>query len=69
VGGGNSAGQAALFLGSTCSEVHIVIRGGTLASSMSRYLIDQIERMPNISVLPHTRSPLSWATTGWIPWN
>jgi thioredoxin reductase (NADPH) len=55
VGGGNSAGQAALFLGSTCSKVYIAIRGPSLDTSMSRYLIDQIERMPHIEVLPHTQ--------------
>jgi thioredoxin reductase (NADPH) len=50
VGGGNSAGQAAMFLARTCSSVHIVIRGESLASSMSRYLIDQIDRHPLIDV-------------------
>jgi thioredoxin reductase (NADPH) len=55
VGGGNSAGQAALFLGSTCTKVSIAIRGPSLDTSMSRYLIDQIERMPHIEVLPHTQ--------------
>jgi thioredoxin reductase (NADPH) len=54
VGGGNSAGQAAMFLARTCSRVHIVIRGDGLASSMSRYLVDQIERHPIIEVLTHT---------------
>jgi thioredoxin reductase (NADPH) len=54
VGGGNSAGQAALFLARTCTEVNIVIRGETLATSMSRYLIDQIERHPHIRVSPRT---------------
>jgi thioredoxin reductase (NADPH) len=54
VGGGNSAGQAALFLARTCTEIRIVIRGESLASSMSRYLIDQIERHPHIRVSPHT---------------
>jgi thioredoxin reductase (NADPH) len=54
VGGGNSAGQAALFLARTCVEVHILIRGATLASSMSHYLIDQIEQHPLIHVLPHS---------------
>jgi thioredoxin reductase (NADPH) len=54
VGGGNSAGQAALFLARTCTEIHIVIRGESLASSMSRYLIDQIERHPHIRVAPRT---------------
>jgi thioredoxin reductase (NADPH) len=54
VGGGNSAGQAAMFLARICARVHLVIRGDTLASSMSRYLIDQIERHPLIEVLTHT---------------
>ncbi len=54
VGGGNSAGQAALYLGSTCSQVYIAIRGPSLETSMSRYLIDQIDRIPHIKVLPHT---------------
>ena len=51
VGGGNSAGQAALFLSRTSAEVHIVIRGESLLASMSRYLLDRIEQNPRISVL------------------
>src|SRR3982075_2442243 len=54
VGGGNSAGQAALFLARTCTEVHLVIRGQTLATSMSRYLIERIEQAPRIDVLYRT---------------
>jgi thioredoxin reductase (NADPH) len=54
VGGGNSAGQAALFLARTCTHVQLAIRGASLASSMSRYLIDQIERDRRISLLAHT---------------
>ena len=54
MGGGNSAGQAALYLARTCTDVRIVIRGQSLASSMSRYLIDQIERHPHINVSPRT---------------
>jgi thioredoxin reductase (NADPH) len=54
VGGGNSAGQAALFLAHVCVSVRIVIRGESLASSMSRYLIDQIERAPRIRVVART---------------
>lgn len=54
VGGGNSAGQAALFLARTCTSVRVVIRSDSLASSMSRYLIDQIERHPQIEVSPRT---------------
>ena len=52
VGGGNSAGQAALYLARTCTDVRIAIRGESLATSMSRYLIDQIERHPHVNVLP-----------------
>jgi thioredoxin reductase (NADPH) len=55
VGGGNSAGQAALFLSRTSPTVYILIRGASLESSMSRYLIDQIERHPRIEVRPHTQ--------------
>jgi thioredoxin reductase (NADPH) len=54
VGGGNSAGQAALFLARASLKVHILIRGATLESSMSRYLIDQIERDSDIQVLTLT---------------
>jgi thioredoxin reductase (NADPH) len=54
VGGGNSAGQAALFLSRSSAEVHVIIRGETLAASMSRYLVDQIERDPRIIVTPAT---------------
>jgi thioredoxin reductase (NADPH) len=55
VGGGNSAGQAALFLSRSSAEVHVIIRGETLEASMSRYLIDQIERNPRIIVTPRTQ--------------
>jgi thioredoxin reductase (NADPH) len=54
VGGGNSAGQAALYLARSCPEVRIVIRSESLARSMSRYLIDQIDRNPVIRILPRT---------------
>jgi len=55
VGGGNSAGQAAMFLSRSCTQVHIVIRGSSLTASMSRYLIDEIERSLRITVIPHTQ--------------
>src|ERR1035438_3591114 len=55
VGGGNSAGQAALFLSRGSARVHVIIRGETLQASMSRYLIDQIERDPRITVRPETQ--------------
>jgi thioredoxin reductase (NADPH) len=54
VGGGNSAGQAALFLARHCAQVAIAIRRDSLASSMSRYLIDQVDGHPKISVLAHS---------------
>jgi thioredoxin reductase (NADPH) len=50
VGGGNSAGQAALFLAEACSSVSIVIRGSDLGKSMSRYLVDRIIADPRIGV-------------------
>jgi thioredoxin reductase (NADPH) len=54
VGGGNSAGQAAVFLSQHASKVHMLVRGPSLAASMSRYLIDRIEATPNIELRPHT---------------
>ncbi|MEM6464199.1 MAG: FAD-dependent oxidoreductase [Pseudomonadota bacterium] len=54
VGGGNSAGQAAIYLSGFARSVKILIRGDSLQSSMSSYLIDRIERAENIDVLPHT---------------
>ncbi len=54
VGGGNSAGQAAVFLSQHAAKVNVLVRGPSLAASMSRYLIDRIEAAPNIELLPHT---------------
>jgi thioredoxin reductase (NADPH) len=54
-GGGNSAGQAALFLANAGSGVTIVIRGPDLAASMSRYLVDRIEADKRIGVRRNTR--------------
>jgi thioredoxin reductase (NADPH) len=54
VGGGNSAGQAAIFLASRVFRVYLLIRSGDLGKDMSRYLVDQIERQPRISVCLHT---------------
>jgi thioredoxin reductase (NADPH) len=54
VGGGNSAGQAAVFLCEHASKVRILVRGDGLAATMSRYLIDRIEAAPNIEVMPQT---------------
>ena len=55
VGGGNSAGQAALFLSRSCATVHVIIRRDLLDASMSRYLVDRIERNPRIVVWPSTQ--------------
>jgi thioredoxin reductase (NADPH) len=49
LGGGNSAGQAALFLARYARRVHVLTHGDSLDESMSRYLIDRIERTPNIT--------------------
>ena len=54
VGGGNSAGQAAVFLSQHATKVRIMVRGDGLGASMSRYLIDRIEAAPNIELLTHT---------------
>ena len=48
VGGGNSAGQAAVFLASVARRVHVLVRGPGLAETMSRYLVRRIEENPNI---------------------
>jgi thioredoxin reductase (NADPH) len=54
VGGGNSAGQAAIFLAARVSRVYVMIRGDDLNKSMSRYLVDQINRHPRVRVLSCT---------------
>jgi thioredoxin reductase (NADPH) len=55
VGGGNSAGQAAMFLTRFTDSVTIVIRGENLVESMSSYLIDNIEAAKEVTVLPNTQ--------------
>ncbi len=50
VGGGNSAGQAAVFLATVCKHVHLLVRANGLSESMSRYLIRRIEDAPNITL-------------------
>jgi thioredoxin reductase (NADPH) len=57
VGGGNSAGQAAVFLSANCRRVHVLVRSKGLADSMSRYLIRRIEETPNITL--HTRTEIT----------
>jgi thioredoxin reductase (NADPH) len=54
VGGASSAGQAAMHFSRYADKVHMLIRGDSLAKSMSRYLIDQIEATPNIVVETRT---------------
>ena len=54
VGGGNSAGQAAVFLAGTAKHVYLVVRGPCLAKMMSRYLISRIEANPRITLMAWT---------------
>lgn len=54
VGGGNSAGQSAMYLSNFAKKVYMVIRKKDLSSTMSQYLIDQINNTPNIEVLGET---------------
>jgi thioredoxin reductase (NADPH) len=54
VGGGNSAGQASVFLAQTAKHVHLLVRGENLVDTMSRYLIRRIEETPNITLHPYT---------------
>ena len=55
IGGGNSAGQAAVFLADSGSPVSVVIRGADLGKSMSRYLVDRIEAHPGIDVYTNSQ--------------
>jgi thioredoxin reductase (NADPH) len=54
VGGGNSAGQAAMFLSQTAKRVHMLIRAASLAATMSRYLVRRIEENQAITLHPYT---------------
>jgi thioredoxin reductase (NADPH) len=56
VGGGNAAGQAAVFLAQSARQVHMVVRSGGLAETMSRYLIRRIEESPRITL--HTKTEI-----------
>jgi thioredoxin reductase (NADPH) len=58
VGGGNSAGQAAVFLAGRCSHVHLLVRGKGLADTMSRYLIRRIDDTPNVTL--HAYTEITW---------
>jgi thioredoxin reductase (NADPH) len=54
VGGGNSAGQAAVYLAATCKRVNLLVRAGSLADTMSQYLIRRIADTPNIILRTRT---------------
>jgi len=54
VGGGNSAGQAAVFLAETAAKVHLLVRSSGIVDTMSRYLIRRIEECPSIELHTHT---------------
>jgi thioredoxin reductase (NADPH) len=54
VGGGNSAGQAAVFLAAHCAKVHMFVRAAGLSATMSQYLIERIEATPNIELSTQT---------------
>jgi thioredoxin reductase (NADPH) len=51
VGGGNSAGQAAVFLSNYAKKIHMLVRGPSLHETMSKYLIDRISALPNVEVV------------------
>ncbi len=55
IGGGNSAGQAAMYLSRTASHVHVLVRGGSLAASMSDYLLNRLEADPAITIHYNTQ--------------
>ena len=54
VGGGNSAGQAAMFLSRHAASCRLMIRGGDLGKSMSRYLIDELDQRPQVELMTYT---------------
>jgi thioredoxin reductase (NADPH) len=62
VGGGNSAGQAAVFLAQTTRRVHVLVRKDGLADTMSRYLVRRIEETP--SIVLRTRTEIRWPGRG-----
>jgi len=55
VGGGNSAGQAAMFLRRIVSQVHLIVRGGSLAASMSHYLASRLAADPGVAIHYHSQ--------------
>ena len=54
IGGGNSAGQAAMFLSRAAAHVHLVVRSGNLAASMSSYLIERLQSDPRVTIHYHS---------------
>ena len=54
IGGGNSAGQAAMFLSRAAKHVHLVVRSGSLAASMSNYLTQRLEADPRVTIHYHS---------------
>ena len=54
IGGGNSAGQAAMYLSRAASHVHLVVRSGSLAASMSSYLMQRLEADPRVTIHYHS---------------
>jgi thioredoxin reductase (NADPH) len=62
VGGGNSAGQAAVYLAETAEKVYVIVRSEGLVASMSQYLIRRIETTPNIELVTGPRSSSSKAS-------
>ena len=74
VGGGNSAGQAAVYLSGSCKMVHLLVRAAGLAATMSQYLIRRIDEVPNISLHVQTEitaleghdqlTRVTWKTAG-----
>jgi thioredoxin reductase (NADPH) len=77
VGGGNSAGQAAIYLSGTSSRVHLLVRSAGLSDTMSQYLIRRIEDAPNIALYVRTEitalegedqlTRVTWKTAGKDP--
>ncbi|QCP52803.1 cyclic nucleotide-binding domain-containing protein [Trinickia violacea] len=61
VGGGNSAGQAIVYLSNYASHVHVLVRRGGLEESMSRYLIDRVMALHNVTI--HTRTTIESASS------
>ncbi|MEO1778587.1 MAG: FAD-dependent oxidoreductase, partial [Pseudomonadota bacterium] len=55
IGGGNSAGQAAMFLARTARHVHVLVRGTSLAASMSDYLLQRLQSHPRVTIHTQTR--------------